>query len=102
MQSPEWTYLQTPQFTLNAYTFTSARADLELLVRNGIVTGGFCRARDKDGVVRSETELSPDLVGRRLHDIRSWEQALGPTLDTLPRPRSQRLVAWLQKMLPVV
>ena len=98
-QSREWIYLQTPQFILSNASDTEAPLDLELTVRHGAITGGSLSTRSTIESGPSVVQLGEDLLGCRLHEIRSWENAAGPSLASLNSGDKEYLLNWLQSML---
>ncbi|KAK5134257.1 hypothetical protein LTR08_006801 [Meristemomyces frigidus] len=100
LKSPEWTYLQTPQFSISNQSDTLTDVDLELSVRNGVISSGFCGTRKSGYSGAARTGLPAGLDGRRLHDISSWDDELGGSLPSVSHDRVTRLCKWLHMMLP--
>ncbi|EMC97601.1 hypothetical protein BAUCODRAFT_59017, partial [Baudoinia panamericana UAMH 10762] len=96
LQSLDWTYLQTPQFTISNSADTSAQLALELTVRNGLLHSGAIMRRHE----ARQTALSDRSRGGKLHDISSWREALPAMFSGLDRDELERLSTWLQQMLP--
>lgn len=104
LRSLEWTYLQTPQFTVssrgNGAHGSEGSVDLavpaiEMTVRYGAIT-------ESKIALEGEDKASDALVGQRLHEITDWEKALPRPMSTNSATYQQweSAIAWLQKMFP--
>lgn len=104
LKSAEWTYLQTPQFTICNLPGLSAekrkeseRPYVSLDVRNGRIVDFDVRvSHDKDAMVKASFER---LKGLAVHEITDWHGLLG-TVE-LGCAEATALVTWLEKMLAV-
>lgn len=74
--------------------------DVELSVRNGVLTGGSFGSRTSDAALAPTVELPASLHGRRLHEITSWEAELDDVLGGTGQEERSRLCDWLHAMLP--
>ncbi|KAK3070418.1 hypothetical protein LTR53_010515 [Teratosphaeriaceae sp. CCFEE 6253] len=96
-QSQDWTFLQTPQFTISTSADPSAIADFKITVRNGALSGGhLCRR----ATGAEELELSPRSIGRKVHEVESWPDTLGAMFVDSSEVERQGLGSWLETMLP--
>ncbi|KAK3673748.1 hypothetical protein LTR78_006301 [Recurvomyces mirabilis] len=96
LKSLDWTYLQTPQFTVSNASDIPATVDLDLTVRNGIVSAGTLARRGA-----SETIDSRESVARpKLHEIESWPSGLQAMFPEVTNAERDRLAAWLKEVLP--
>ena len=99
-KSPEWTYLQTPQFTLSSESELSLDVNFNLSVRYGAISDGYLGLRKEQEPPQKTLEFGPDLLGRRLHEIASWDAILQPYLDGSQSSSKPQLPNWLEKMIP--
>ncbi|KAK1078667.1 hypothetical protein LTR33_007044 [Friedmanniomyces endolithicus] len=97
LKSREWTFLQTPQFTISTSADPSATMEVELTVRNGAISGGHLRHRGSAELV----DLDERSVGQRVHDITSWPETLSQMFAGVDGTERHRLGAWFERMLPV-
>ncbi|KAI6818444.1 hypothetical protein KC340_g14140 [Hortaea werneckii] len=97
MRSLEWTYLQTPQFTVSNASDKEARIHFELSVRNGAINGGFAY---EVGEEQHKIDISPSTIGQRLHEIQDFDSFVSRAFPTLGALESHQLSAWLHRMLP--
>ncbi|KAI6886769.1 hypothetical protein KC363_g7081 [Hortaea werneckii] len=97
MRSLEWTYLQTPQFTVSNASDKEARMHFELSVRNGAINGGFAY---EVGEEQHKIDISPSTIGQRLHEIQDFDSFVSRAFPTLGALESHQLSAWLHRMLP--
>ncbi|KAI7544015.1 hypothetical protein KC331_g7055 [Hortaea werneckii] len=97
MRSLEWTYLQTPQFTLSNASDSEARTHLELSVRNGAINGGFAYEVGEDQL---KIDVSPGTIGQRLHEVQDFGSFVSSAFPTVDATANSQLSAWLQRMLP--
>ena len=74
--------------------------NLELTVRYGAITGATLTVGHDGDPSSSVTELSGDIIGRKIHETASWEVSFGTELDQLDPWQKTRLFAWLDQMLP--
>jgi lipoate-protein ligase A len=103
LQSLEWTYLQTPQFTFssrsnNADTTTTTKSFplIEFTARFGVVTE--CNIQ----LTPSSSSIGENLLGKRLHETEDWEAVL-PQPQTAEHTQYWReTVEYLQRVLPRV
>ncbi|WPG98553.1 Putative lipoyltransferase/lipoate-protein ligase [Acrodontium crateriforme] len=97
LRSMEWTYLQTPQFSISSKSEDTKDPDLELSVRFGALnTGSLKASRLQSG----EISLPEQSIGHKVHEMKSWDEALDPMLAGLDKSQRQKLTTWLDKMLP--
>lgn len=97
VQSLDWTFLQTPQFSLATKNEAVPGIDLDLTVRNGAISGvSLANEQGKDD--RNEDGM----LGRKVHEIESWSPILESSLHELDQSQKDRLSQWLGKMLPRV
>lgn len=97
LKSLDWTYLQTPQFTLSNRLDTDAPVDLELTVRHGTITAAAVRSRDD-----SATGFAFDvdkMTETKLHCISSWNEVF-ESQASLPLFQRSYLEQWMQRILP--
>lgn len=96
LKSQEWTYLQTPQWSIDSKDEAIPDAKLHMSVRHGAIETASLETR---GQVQ---DISEKLVGLKVHETSDWEQRMKPALyDTgLDVPRQAMLGRWLNKMLP--
>ena len=99
-QSPDWTYLQTPQFSLASPSKVLSDIELELSVRNGVISSGQFEARGSATTGAAKMDLPAVLNGRKLHEILSWDTELSGVLPDVSIEKRTRLCEWLQTMLP--
>ncbi|OBT59314.1 hypothetical protein VE04_00254 [Pseudogymnoascus sp. 24MN13] len=82
LRSEDWIYLQTPQFTFSSHpteedprerplrpSYVPAAASVLFTARNGAITDAEIR--------NGEGERAEGLVGRKVHEIMDWREALG-------------------------
>ena len=78
--------------------------DVNLSVRYGAITGGhltLSKTLSKmQGFASKSIEFGPDLIGRQLHKIESWEDALEPYLSEIHPSSKFQLSNWLEEMMP--
>lgn len=96
----DWTYLQTPQFTISTKSQAVLDVDLTLTVRYGAITGATLTVGHDTGASSTATELSGNIIGHKIHETASWEAAFGTELDQLDLSQRTRLCEWLDQMLP--
>lgn len=107
LRSLDWTFLQTPQFTVSSrgngtpgsHGFVDAAVpEIDMTVRYGAIT-------ESRIALDGEAKAGEALIGQRLHEITDWRTVL-PQLATESSSESNRqwesAVAWLQKMFPRV
>ncbi|TKA73098.1 hypothetical protein B0A55_04836 [Friedmanniomyces simplex] len=97
LKSRDWTFLQTPQFTISTSADPSATMAMEFTVRNGALSGGHFRHPGGVKVVH----LNNSIVGQQLHEINSWPDTLTQMFADVDSIERRRLGAWLERMLPV-
>ncbi|KAK1068308.1 hypothetical protein LTR74_005806 [Friedmanniomyces endolithicus] len=97
LKSREWTFLQTPQFTISTSADPAFTMDVELTVRNGAVSSGHLRHRGSAELV----DLDKHSIGQRVHDIKSWPETLSHMFARVDSAECGRLGAWFERMLPV-
>jgi len=106
LRSLDWTFLQTPQFTVSSRgnstpgieSFVDATVpEIEMTVRHGAITECTI-ALDED------SEAGKSLVGQRLQEITDWRAALPQPVSSSSMTQQQWEIAtaWLQKMFPRV
>ncbi|KAF2158602.1 hypothetical protein M409DRAFT_71547 [Zasmidium cellare ATCC 36951] len=98
LQSLEWKYLQTPQFTISTKEQVEG-VNMELTVRYGAITNGSITFNN--GGSTSTFELPGAVVGLKLHELSSWEGDFCSPLEGLGPVEKMKLANWLHKMLPV-
>lgn len=74
--------------------------DLELTVRYGAITHGTLTLHADGGASDRQRQLSGNIIGAKVHEVQSWDEALSSELDALDPWQRQRLVEWLERMLP--
>lgn len=95
LKSLEWTYLQTPQFTISNTSDPDAPFDLELTVRHGAINGWTIKHRDGSA---SELASGVDhMKEKRLHLISSWDDLFAGT--SLGPGEKTYLVDWLHRTI---
>lgn len=114
-QSPEWTFLQTPQFSLSTQpdgktkpldtALTTDLPHMHLLVRYGLITEAsisFAAGANSKADQLKNLDLGGQLQGQKLHEIHDWAGVLEKS--GLPRGESgaSRLSRWLGEMLPAL
>ena len=102
----DWTYLQTPQFTISNLpaditakrqpTNEEALPHLSLTVRNGAVTDTEITLSDLPSDF--EHKLHDILRGRNVHEVRDWRTLFNQA--GLGTTQSYAFADWLQGMLP--
>ena len=102
LQSLEWMFLQTPQFSVFNVSDEEAEVDLELTVRHGAFTGGSISGRDGSGSANGVRKLDDHLKGKKLHEIDSWESELGANLSSLRTKDRSHVLEWLQRIFPQI
>ncbi|EME44716.1 hypothetical protein DOTSEDRAFT_63066 [Dothistroma septosporum NZE10] len=100
LKSLDWTYLQTPQYTLSTKSLVLIDADLEISVRYGAIMGGSLAVSAEGGASDRTQTLGSGWLGRRVHEIQSWESEMSTDLQGLDAWQRSRLLEWLEKMLP--
>ena len=75
------------------------RTNVELTVRHGVITASSLYRRDSSDSATRDLDL---LVGRKLHELRSWGDALRHSSDMVDARDRASLVTWLHKVLPSV
>ncbi|CAK4026781.1 lipoate- ligase A [Lecanosticta acicola] len=100
LKSPDWTFLQTPQFTISTRSQAVLDVDLELTVRYGAVTNASLTVDRDSGAAAAVSDLRGGIIGQKIHEIVDWGAAFGPELDKLDTWRRERLLKWLESMLP--
>jgi len=105
LKSLDWTYAQTPQFTISNIPFddTESKSNnipglprLSLTVRNGAITGTEIDLPDLP--MGQKNSLTNILMGSKLHEIPSWHglfHAAG-----VKTVQAGAFVHWLEDMLP--
>ncbi|KAF2765718.1 hypothetical protein EJ03DRAFT_377554 [Teratosphaeria nubilosa] len=98
LKSSEWTYLQTPQFTISKEPEWFADLIPHLTVRNGAIAGGHIWDPQTSEIIT----LSETILGRRIHEVSEWSSALDEILrdKVADCARTEKLAKWLQRMLP--
>lgn len=94
-QSLEWTYLQTPQFSLKVDPMLLSGTSLEFSVRYGAISD----------VVSDGSSLSGgDIIGTKIHESTSWLDTLRKAKlpNTIESSQIPGIAHWLKKMLPRV
>ncbi|KAK6415670.1 hypothetical protein LTR95_017559 [Oleoguttula sp. CCFEE 5521] len=110
LESPEWTFLQTPQFTLSSTALPGkgsnasamldpATASIDLTVRYGAITTAEILLRSTTGPTLAKGD---SLTGRRVHEITDWQQALSAPADASFATSWEKTASWLSKMLPSI
>jgi lipoate-protein ligase A len=98
-QSLEWTYLQTPQFTISTQSDEDLGTNLELSVRYGSINGATLSVGDSG---TSQRDLGESLTGHKVHEIADWEGIMDKALSEVSPDQRVRLIKWFNKMLPSV
>ena len=75
---------------------------MELIVRHGVITAGSFSTRGSGEPTSSSINLGDNVVGQKLHELRSWEIALSSDTKSLEFRERESLLAWLQQMLPEI
>ncbi|EGP83098.1 unnamed protein product [Zymoseptoria tritici ST99CH_3D1] len=101
LKSLEWTYLQTPQFTISTESVKDLNANLELSVRNGVVNGVSLSYKASGTSSTSQDDLD-GLIGCKIHEIEHWGAVMDRALSGMDSAEKSSVVAWLNKMLPKV
>nr|OQO22241.1 hypothetical protein B0A51_10354 [Rachicladosporium sp. CCFEE 5018] len=110
LESPEWTFLQTPQFTLSSTPLLGKKPDasamlnpshasVDLTVRYGAITAVDVLLRSTRGLTLS---MGDSLIGQRVHEITEWQQSLPAPADASLTASWKQATAWLSRMLPSV
>ncbi|OQO03008.1 hypothetical protein B0A48_11292 [Cryoendolithus antarcticus] len=110
LESPEWTFLQTPQFTFSSTALPGkgsnasamldpATASIDLTVRYGAITTAEILLRSTTGPTLAKGD---SLTGRRVHEITDWQQALSAPADASFATSWEKTASWLSKILPSI
>ncbi|KAI5360051.1 putative lipoyltransferase/lipoate-protein ligase [Septoria linicola] len=96
LKSLDWTYLQTPQWSISSKNANPPGLDLDLSVRYGAINSAVLE------IERRASDITEALVGRKVHEITGWSAVMEPVLkgQSLGRGKSESLGNWLNKMLP--
>ena len=96
LKSLDWTFLQTPQWSINSKDDAIQDGKLELSVRYGAINGASLQ---NAGAVE---DISEGLLGAKVHEVSNWEQTLRPTLHKagVDESKQSSIGLWLNKMLP--
>ncbi|KAK4901615.1 hypothetical protein LTR27_001387 [Elasticomyces elasticus] len=97
LKSRDWTFVQTPQFTISTKAEPSINSDMELTVRNGAISGGTLCKRNGEKIL----DLSEQLQGQRVQDVDSWSVTVSNMFEGIATAEARTLAAWLDTMLPV-
>ena len=101
-QSLDWTYLQTPQFSISTASDATMIRHVDLSVRNGALTEGSFGGYDSSKGPR--TDLPEALKGRILHEVLAWNSFMETwrqgTDSTASGTDATKVGRWLRKMLP--
>lgn len=96
LKSLDWTYLQTPQFTISNQSDADATVKLELTVRHGAITkSSICF---QDGRAADDASDLSSATNTKLHQVPSWEQIL-VNGDLKPEERAY-LSDWITRLIP--
>lgn len=106
LRSRDWTFLQTPQFTVSSRGNGSPGIEgfvdvtvpeIELTVRYGAIT-------ESKIALEGEGNAGESLVGQRLHKITDWRSTLPQPANSSGTVQQQwgSATAWLQRMFPRV
>ncbi|KAK6430584.1 hypothetical protein LTR95_013262 [Oleoguttula sp. CCFEE 5521] len=110
LESPKWTFLQTPQFTLSSTPLPGTKPDasaildpavasIDLTVRYGAITAAKILLSSPPGSILTTGD---SLIGERVHEITDWQQAVPAPTDASFAASWQQTTAWLSRMLPSV
>lgn len=96
LKSLDWTYLQTPQFTISNGADEAAAVNFELTVRHGVVTESALHPRREE--TADTSSRIEGLRGKKLHEVTSWAE----TLEDVSLSASEKayLAKWLQNHVP--
>nr|OQO26617.1 hypothetical protein B0A51_06679 [Rachicladosporium sp. CCFEE 5018] len=110
LKSPEWTFRQTPQFTLSSTPLPGKRPDasvaldpevasVDITVRYGAITAANLLLTSTAGATFA---MGDSLIGKRVHEIVDWQQELPVPADASFAASCEQATAWLSKMIPSV
>lgn len=112
LQSSEWTYNQTPQFTLSNSSESTRLVNIDLTARHGVITEASITPLAEtpaetplaDTPMLELSALNERFTGMTLLDLSNWAGGrLSSPQDALyMEDEVVHVVEWLQKMLPMV
>ncbi|KAF2210025.1 hypothetical protein CERZMDRAFT_113494 [Cercospora zeae-maydis SCOH1-5] len=96
LKSLDWTYLQTPQWSLRTSDHDVPGVQLDLSVRYGAISGATLQLAD------SSHDVSDSLNGIKVHEVSDWTSVIRPlvTQAGVDAPQETSLSRWLNTMLP--
>lgn len=100
-QSLDWTYLQTPQFSISTgEEFPGLTLDLS--VKHGAVSGGTVDTASANDLTQALGESNGGILGLKLHETSSWKPYLEQELSSMRRTDLDisGIAQWLKQMLP--
>ncbi|KAI4798917.1 hypothetical protein E4T44_11854 [Aureobasidium sp. EXF-8845] len=106
LNSPEWTYMQTPQFTFSDLPLQPeqkegeidySNAKFRLDVRYGAVTG--CQLKTEGTTMQQSDRLLQLLEKRTLHEIANWEAVFAE--GGAESREELEMAKWVQSMLSI-
>jgi lipoate-protein ligase A len=90
LQSDEWTYLQTPQFTCKSDGPGADAPAIDMTVRYGAII---------EGAIKFEgSSFGQSLVGKRVHEIEDWSSVLPRPDGVQEQKQWQSAAKWLGKV----
>ncbi|CAK1362558.1 putative lipoate-protein ligase A [Cercospora beticola] len=96
LKSLDWTYLQTPQWSMSSSDDVVPGVKLDLSVRYGAVNGASLKLGD------SSRDISQALKDVKVHEVSDWASVMRPALAQAGIESTQEtsLYRWLNTMLP--
>ena len=73
---------------------------MRMTVRHGIITDGSITPRGEGNTEESSLEAGNEIVGRKLHEIDSWQDVVRPSMRKVNANDTTYLANWLEQMLP--
>lgn len=96
LKSLDWTYLQTPQFTISNQSDPDPNVHLELTIRHGSITKA--EIWPQEGRASGFSSSLETLKEKKLHKIWSWADVFQES--SLRSEDKAKLVDWLQRIIP--
>ena len=97
LRSLDWTYLQTPQFTISNKSDADSLVDLELTVRHGAIVKSAIERREGSGDANTVELGGAD--SNKLHRMSSWDAILEK--HALDMKEGKDLAEWLHRIIPI-
>ncbi|GAM87214.1 hypothetical protein ANO11243_052360 [Dothideomycetidae sp. 11243] len=96
LKSTDWTYLQTPKFSIH-YKTDELQATIE--VKNGRLEQMHARTLPGDAIALGQERFH----GRKIHEVHDWQILLNESMvASSPQAGIARWASWLRQVLPPV